>query len=75
MIRMMLRPRWILALLLALAVAAAFALLGRWQLERAIVSGQVIERSTEIVRPLDEAVDPDGPPRAAATTAVADEYS
>ena len=67
MIRMMLRPRWILALLLALAVAAAFALLGRWQLERAVASGQVVERSTETVRPLDQTVDPDGPPREAAT--------
>ena len=67
MIRMMLRPRWILALLLALAVAAAFALLGRWQLERAVASGQVVERSTETVLPLTETVEPDGPPRDVAT--------
>jgi len=67
MIRMMLRPRWILALLLALAVAAGFALLGRWQLERAVASGQVVERSTETVQPLASAVQPDGPPREAAT--------
>lgn len=32
------RPRWIALLVLALLVAAAFALLGRWQLERAVVS-------------------------------------
>ncbi len=67
MIRMMLKPRWILALLLALAVAAGFALLGRWQLERAVASGEVIERSTETVQPLPEVVQPDGPPREAAT--------
>ena len=62
MIGMMLRPRWIAALLLALAIAAAFALLGQWQLDRAISSGQVVERSTEIVQPLRDTVSPDGPP-------------
>ncbi|TFC43354.1 SURF1 family protein [Cryobacterium sp. TMT2-10] len=67
MTKTMLRPRWILALLLALLVAAAFALLGRWQLERAIASGEVVERTTETVQPLAEAVPPDGPPREAAT--------
>jgi surfeit locus 1 family protein len=63
----MLRPRWILGLVLALAVAAAFALLGRWQLERAIASGEVVQRSTETVRPLGDVVKPDGPPRESAT--------
>ncbi|TFC91894.1 MULTISPECIES: SURF1 family protein [Cryobacterium] len=67
MIKTMLRPRWLLALLLALAIAAAFALLGRWQLERAIASGEVVERSTETVQPLASALQPDGPPREAAT--------
>ncbi|TFD37156.1 SURF1 family protein [Cryobacterium sp. TMT1-19] len=67
MITTMLRPRWLIALLLALAIAAAFALLGRWQLERAIASGEVVERSTETVQPLHEAVSPDGPPRESAT--------
>ena len=62
MIRMMVRPRWIAALLLALAIAAAFALLGQWQLDRAISSGVVVERSTETVQPLTETVSPDGPP-------------
>jgi surfeit locus 1 family protein len=61
MIRMMRRPRWIAALLLALAVAAAFALLGQWQLERAISTGQVVERTTETVQPLTDTVSPDGP--------------
>ena len=61
MIRMMVRPRWIAALLLALAIAAGFALLGQWQLDRAISSGQVVERSTETVQPLGDTVSPDGP--------------
>jgi len=56
----MLRPRWVLALLLALGVAAAFALLGHWQLERAIESGVVVPRSTEQVKPLVDVVQPDG---------------
>ena len=63
MIGMMLRPRWIAALVLALAIAAGFALLGQWQLDRAISSGEVVERSTETVQPLTEIVTPDGPPR------------
>ncbi|MFC6356936.1 SURF1 family protein [Luethyella okanaganae] len=63
----MLRPRWVLALLLALAVAAGFALLGQWQLERAIESGQVEERTTEVVQPLRETAQPDEPIRQVAT--------
>jgi cytochrome oxidase assembly protein ShyY1 len=62
MMRMMLRPQWIAALVLALAIAAGFALLGQWQLDRAISSGEVVERSTEIVQPLSDTVSPDGPP-------------
>lgn len=64
---MMLRPRWVLALVLALAAAAGFALLGQWQLERAIASGVVVHRSTEKVLPLEDVVQPDGPARQAAT--------
>ena len=56
----MLRPRWVAALLLALSVAAAFALLGHWQLERAIESGVVVKRSTEQVMPLAKVAQPDG---------------
>ena len=61
MIRMMVRPRWVLALLLSIAIAAGFAVLGHWQLERAIASGVVVERTTERVTPLTEVVQPDGP--------------
>lgn len=57
----MIRPRWVLALLAALAVAAGFALLGQWQLERAIASGQVVQRTTEKVRPLEATARPGGP--------------
>ncbi|WP_168203776.1 SURF1 family cytochrome oxidase biogenesis protein [Humibacter ginsenosidimutans] len=48
----MVRPKWIAALLLALVVAAGFAWLGQWQLERAVESGHVVEHSTEHVLPL-----------------------
>ncbi|CAD6004148.1 SURF1-like protein [Agreia sp. COWG] len=39
-------------LVLALAIAAIFAALGQWQLERAVSSGQVDDRPTETVEPL-----------------------
>lgn len=58
---MMLRPRWVLALLLSLAVAAGFAVLGHWQLDRAIESGVVVVRTTERVLPLQGVAKPDGP--------------
>ncbi|KFF60008.1 hypothetical protein JF66_07155 [Cryobacterium sp. MLB-32] len=64
---MMRRPRWVLALLLALGIAAAFAVLGHWQLDRAIESGVVVERSTEVVMPLGDVTQPDGPSTQVAT--------
>lgn len=67
MLQMMLRPRWVLALLLALGIAAAFALLGQWQLERAVEQAAVVERPTEEVRPLADVAQPDGPTEQAAT--------
>lgn len=67
MISMMLRPRWVLALLFALAVAAAFALLGQWQLDRALESGEAVDRSTEVVQPLDDTARPGGAIPQAAT--------
>lgn len=59
MLRMMLRPRWVLALLLALGVAAAFAALGQWQIERAVEQATVEIAPTEEVRPFDGLVRPD----------------
>lgn len=66
-LRMMVRPRWIAALVAALAVAAGFALLGQWQIERAVEQATVVERPTEEVRPLDGLVEPDGPTMQRAT--------
>ena len=56
----MLRPRWIGALVFALALAGAFAWLGQWQLERAIESGKAVEAPTESVLPLAQVVKPGG---------------
>ncbi|GLI28014.1 hypothetical protein ARHIZOSPH14_22560 [Agromyces rhizosphaerae] len=67
MLRMMLRPQWLLALMLALAIAAAFALLGQWQVERAVEQGRVVERPTEDVQPLADVAEPDGPTTEAST--------
>ncbi|WP_426625100.1 SURF1 family cytochrome oxidase biogenesis protein [Leifsonia sp. McL0607] len=58
---MMLRPRWIGALIFALALAAGFAALGQWQLERAIESGKAVEAPTETVLPLTQVAKPGGP--------------
>ncbi|MET0725570.1 MAG: SURF1 family protein [Leifsonia sp.] len=67
MLRMMVRPRWVLALLAALAIAAGFALLGQWQLTRAVESGHVEQQTTEIVVPLAEKATPAEPIRQTST--------
>ncbi|WP_403021438.1 SURF1 family protein [Salinibacterium sp. GXW1014] len=59
------RPRWIAALFLALGVAAAFAGLGQWQLERSFASGEIVTRETEATVPLTELAEPQGPVAAA----------
>lgn len=61
MLRIALRPRWIAALILALAVAAAFALLSQWQLERSVTEGAVVDRPTETFVPIREAATPQEP--------------
>ncbi|MGX5696487.1 SURF1 family protein [Agromyces soli] len=66
-LRMMVRPRWIAALVAALAVAAGFALLGQWQVERAVEQATVVERPTEEVQPLAGLVEPYAPTPQAAT--------
>ncbi len=58
MLRIALRPRWIGALILALSVAAGFALLSQWQISRSISTGTVLERPTEITLPLQEVLEP-----------------
>lgn len=52
LVRTMVRPKWIAALVFALAIAGGFAWLGQWQLERAVQSGHVVEHPTETVKPL-----------------------
>ncbi len=54
------RPRWILALLFALAVAAGFAALGQWQLSRAVEAGAVSEQDFDAVVPLESVATPNG---------------
>lgn len=51
-------PRWIAALLLALGVAAAFAALGQWQLERSVDNVETVDIDTETVVPLAEIAEP-----------------
>ncbi|MCR8670252.1 SURF1 family protein [Agrococcus sp. HG114] len=46
------RPRWIGVLVLCIAVAGVFALLGQWQIERAVEQGQRDDRDTETPVPL-----------------------
>lgn len=52
--QVMRRPQWILALILALIIAAAFAWLGRWQMGHAIRDNVDELTATETVRELDE---------------------
>ncbi len=52
------RLKWIAALALALGVAAAFAALGQWQLERSLETAIVDERDTETPVPLDSIAEP-----------------
>lgn len=51
-------PRWIAALVLALAIAASFAALGQWQLDRSIENVDVVEIDTETPVPLAEIAGP-----------------
>jgi surfeit locus 1 family protein len=51
-------PRWIAALLLSLGVAASFAALGQWQLDRSIENVQVVEIDTETAVPLEQIAEP-----------------
>jgi surfeit locus 1 family protein len=55
------RPRWIGALVLTLALCAAFVLLSQWQIGRAVAEATVIERDTETVVPLTTLAEPQSP--------------
>ena len=46
------RPRWIGALLLALAIAAGFSALGQWQISRSVATATVAPANTETPVPL-----------------------
>jgi surfeit locus 1 family protein len=52
------RPRWIALLLLALVLAAVFAFLGKWQLERSIENGKPGPAATETRHALDDVAKP-----------------
>jgi surfeit locus 1 family protein len=54
------RPQWILALLLVMGLAGGFAWLGKWQLERAIVSGQNSDKHVDTVVPIETVAKPGG---------------
>lgn len=55
------RPRWIGVLLACIAVAAVFAILGQWQIERAVEHGQGDDRDTETAVPLATVATPGEP--------------
>ena len=52
------RPRWIGVLALCILVAGIFALLGQWQIERAVEQGQADDRDTETAVPLEDVAEP-----------------
>lgn len=52
------RPKWIGVLVLCILVAAVFALLGQWQIERAVQQGQGDDRDTETAVPLVTVAEP-----------------
>jgi cytochrome oxidase assembly protein ShyY1 len=58
MLKLARTPRWILGLLVAFAIAAIFALLGQWQIGRAVESATIVERPTERVVPLTKVAEP-----------------
>lgn len=59
--RVMLRPRWIAGLVLALAVAAGFAWLGQWQLGHAVTLQVEDAPSSETARPIVEVAEAGAP--------------
>jgi surfeit locus 1 family protein len=54
MLRTALKVRWIVFLILVMGAAAAFAWLGQWQLERAIIASQPVDAASETIIPLVE---------------------
>jgi surfeit locus 1 family protein len=52
------RPRWIAALVFALAIAAGFAALGQWQIGRAVQTATVVKVPDEKITPLSKVATP-----------------
>jgi len=67
-LRVMLRPKWIAMLLLALAIAVVCVLLSQWQISRAIERGALHAEPEPVkqVQPLTALQEPQGPTRDAA---------
>ncbi len=61
MIRIARQPKWIALLLFALVLAAVFAWLGKWQVERAVIDSQTASAPTEVPKALTELAQPGGP--------------
>ena len=61
MIRIARRPKWIALLLFALVLAALFAWLGKWQVERAVIDSRTASAPTEVSKPLTTLAKPGGP--------------
>lgn len=55
------RPQWILALVLVMGLAGGFAWLGKWQLERAVISSQNNAKHVDTVVDLDSISQPGAP--------------
>ena len=58
MLRVALRPRWILALIVTLGFAAGFVLLSQWQVSRSVEQATVVTRATETVVALETVAEP-----------------
>ena len=55
------RPQWILALVLVMGLAGGFAWLGKWQLERAVISSQNNDKHVDTVVALESISKPGAP--------------
>lgn len=52
------RPRWVAGLIACLGIAVVFALLGQWQIERAVAEATIVEVDTETPVPLETVLRP-----------------
>jgi surfeit locus 1 family protein len=52
------QPRWIAGLLACLVLAAVFAALGQWQVQRAVAEATIVEVDTETPVPISSVLDP-----------------